>query len=76
MATHRRLLAVLDLLVQRGDTLIVIEHHPGVMAAADWIVELGPEAGEAGGRVVATGTPATVARRKTATAAVLKTLLR
>ncbi len=71
-----RLLAVLDLLVQRGDTLIVIEHHPGVMAAADWIVELGPEAGEAGGRVVATGTPATVARRKTATAAVLKTLLR
>ena len=45
----RRLLGVLERLVERGDTLVVIEHHPDVIASADWVVELGPEAGEDGG---------------------------
>src|SRR6202042_3175790 len=41
----RKLVAVMDRLVQRGDTLVVIEHQPDVIAAADWVIELGPGAG-------------------------------
>ena len=63
----RRLLAVFERLVARGDTLLVIEHHPDVIACADWVVELGPEAGEEGGRIVYQGDPAKLARTKTAT---------
>jgi len=70
----RRLVRFLHRLVDRGDTLVVIEHHPAVMAASDWLVELGPEGGEAGGRVVAQGTPAAVAKKKTATGKVLAAL--
>ena len=70
-----RLVAVLDALVQRGDSLIVIEHHPAVIAAADHIIELGPEGGEAGGRVVASGTPEVVSRARTATGLVLRRML-
>ena len=69
-----RLIDVLDRLVERGDTLVVIEHHPAVIAAADHVVELGPEGGEAGGRIVAEGTPREVAQLKTATGTVLKSL--
>jgi excinuclease ABC subunit A len=70
-----RLVRFLGRLVDRGDTLAVIEHHPAVIAAADYVVELGPEGGEAGGRIVAEGTPARVARRDTATGQVLRALL-
>jgi excinuclease ABC subunit A len=63
----RRLLGVLEQLVARGDTLVVIEHHPDVIACADWVVELGPEAGEAGGRIVFEGEPFKLRRAKTAT---------
>jgi excinuclease ABC subunit A len=59
-----RLLGVLDRLVERGDTVAVIEHHPDVMLASDWIIDLGPEGGIHGGRVVAQGTPETIANRK------------
>ncbi len=59
-----RLLGVLHKLVDRGDTLVVIEHHPDVMLAADWVLDLGPEGGEQGGRLVAKGTPETIAKRK------------
>ena len=62
-----RLVASLDRLVERGDTLVVIEHHPDVIRAADWVVELGPEAGEGGGEVVFEGPPAALLRAKTAT---------
>lgn len=55
------LMAAFDSLVNRGHTLIVIEHNVHVMAAADWIIDLGPEGGDRGGRVVATGTPQSVA---------------
>jgi excinuclease ABC subunit A len=59
-----RLLGVLNRLVERGDTVVVIEHHPDVMLAADWIIDLGPEGGAHGGRVVAKGTPEDIAERK------------
>ncbi|MDP9000286.1 MAG: ATP-binding cassette domain-containing protein, partial [Myxococcota bacterium] len=63
----RRLLGMLERLVARGDTLVVIEHHPDVIACADWVVELGPEAGEAGGRIVFEGEARKLTRAKTAT---------
>jgi excinuclease ABC subunit A len=65
---------VLGRLVERGDTLVVIEHHPEVMAAADFLIELGPEGGESGGRIVASGTPREVSSQKTATGTVLRAL--
>ena len=67
----RRLLGVLERLVARGDTLVVIEHHPDVIASADWVVELGPEAGEEGGRIVFEGEPRKLASARTATGKVL-----
>jgi excinuclease ABC subunit A len=75
LADVAKLLRVLDQLVARGDTLVVIEHHPVVIAAADHVVELGPEGGEAGGRIVAAGTPAEVARAATPTGPVLRQIL-
>ena len=75
LADVAKLLRVLDQLVARGDTLVVIEHHPVVIAAADHVVELGPEGGEAGGRIVAEGAPAEVARAATATAPVIRAIL-
>jgi len=58
----RKLLQVLGRLVDAGNTLVVIEHNIDLMMAADWIVDLGPEAGPKGGRIVAQGRPADVAR--------------
>ncbi len=62
-----RLVRVLDRLVERGDTLVIVEHHPDVIANADWVIELGPEAGEEGGRIVFEGEPKALTKRKTAT---------
>ncbi len=57
----RKLLSVLRSLVGHGNTVIVIEHQLDVIRSADWIIDLGPEGGEGGGRVVCVGTPAEVA---------------
>ena len=57
----RKLLGVLGRLVDKGNTVIVIEHNLDVIKTADWIVDLGPEGGTGGGRVVAEGTPEEVA---------------
>ncbi len=72
----RRLLDVLGRLVDTGNTVVVIEHNLDVVKSADWIVDLGPEAGERGGRVVAQGTPEQIARsRRSHTARYLRPLL-
>ncbi|MFQ6007658.1 MAG: excinuclease ABC subunit UvrA, partial [Candidatus Zixiibacteriota bacterium] len=57
----RMLLNVLNELVDRGNTVIVIEHNMDVIKTADWIIDLGPEGGDDGGRIIATGTPEEVA---------------
>jgi excinuclease ABC subunit A len=60
----RVLLEVLHKLVERGNTVLVIEHNLDVIKTADWIVDLGPEGGSGGGTIVAEGTPETVAKVK------------
>ena len=56
-----RLLGIVDRLIEGGNTVVVIEHNLDVIAAADWIVDLGPEGGKGGGAIVAEGTPETIA---------------
>jgi len=72
----RKLLAVLHALVDRGNTVIVIEHNLDVIKTADWIIDLGPEGGDGGGELVVAGTPDDVARCKASyTGQFLKKLL-
>ncbi len=61
----RKLLSVLERLVSAGNTVLVIEHNLDVIKTADWIIDLGPEGGDAGGRVVVAGSPETVAAHPT-----------
>lgn len=68
LADVEQLLGLLDRLVDSGKSVVVIEHHPAVMAHADWIIDLGPGAGHDGGRIVFEGVPADlVAARSTLT---------
>ncbi len=72
----RKLLEVLHRLTGLGNTVIVIEHNMDVIKSADWVVDLGPEGGEAGGQVVATGSPEAVAKvKKSYTGRVLRKVL-
>jgi excinuclease ABC subunit A len=58
----RKLLHVLNRLVDQGNTVVVIEHNLDVIKTADWILDLGPEGGDGGGRILVEGTPEQVAR--------------
>jgi excinuclease ABC subunit A len=60
-ADVEQLLSVLDQLVEKGNTVVVIEHHPDVIKMADHVIDLGPEGGDEGGEIVASGTPEEVA---------------
>ncbi len=76
-ADIQKLLEVLQRLVDRGNTIVVIEHNLDVIKTADWVIDLGPEGGDNGGRVIATGTPEDIARKAgSATGAYLKKLLK
>ncbi|MGC6424459.1 MAG: excinuclease ABC subunit UvrA [Lentimonas sp.] len=67
-ADVKRLIKVLQKLVDSGNSLIVIEHNLDILKVADWIIEIGPEAGAAGGKVVAEGTPEQIAKSNCETA--------
>ncbi|MGD8570731.1 MAG: excinuclease ABC subunit A, partial [Gammaproteobacteria bacterium] len=77
MADVDKLIHVLHRLVDAGNTVIIIEHNLDIIAEADWLIDLGPEGGDAGGRIVAQGTPDTIIKHKdkSHTAAVLKKFL-
>jgi excinuclease ABC subunit A len=64
MADVRQLLAVLERLVDAGNTVLVVEHNLDVVKRADWVIDLGPEGGAGGGQIVAAGTPEQVAKVK------------
>ncbi|MDG3005240.1 excinuclease ABC subunit UvrA [Paludisphaera mucosa] len=70
-----RLIDALSNLVDRGHSVLVVEHSTEIMLAADWILDLGPDAGDDGGRIVAQGTPEDVARSGTATGEALAKIL-
>ena len=64
MADVRQLLVVLERLVDAGNTVLVVEHNLDVVKRSDWVIDLGPEGGSGGGKIVAEGTPEKVARAK------------
>ena len=64
MADVEDLLKVLHRLVDDGNTVVVIEHNISLVADADYVIDIGPEAGEAGGHIVAAGTPEEIAKTK------------
>ena len=73
----KKLLDVLNRLADAGNTLVIIEHNLDVIKCADWIIDLGPEGGEGGGRVVAQGVPEDIIKvKKSYTGQYLKTHLR
>ncbi|MEM9588764.1 MAG: excinuclease ABC subunit UvrA, partial [Planctomycetota bacterium] len=75
-ADVQRLLAVLQQLVDRGNTVLVIEHNLDLLAACDWLIDLGPEGGTGGGQILAAGTPEDVANvKQSKTGAYLRPLL-
>jgi excinuclease ABC subunit A len=64
-ADVHKLIEVLNQLVDDGNTVVIIEHHPDIIKVADWLIDLGPEGGEAGGYIVAEGTPEQIAKSET-----------
>jgi excinuclease ABC subunit A len=73
----RMLLAVLNQLVEKGNTVLVIEHNMDVIKVADWIIDLGPEGGQKGGLIIDEGTPEQIVKKgKGYTASFLKAYLK
>jgi excinuclease ABC subunit A len=70
-----RLIGILHRLVEAGNSVIVIEHHPNVLAACDYLIELGPVGGPNGGRIIAEGSPQEIAQLITPTAPYIKEIL-
>jgi excinuclease UvrABC ATPase subunit len=64
MSDTARLIGLFDRLVDKGGSVIIIEHNLDVIARADWIIDLGPGAGREGGRIIFEGTPAEIMRKK------------
>ncbi len=71
----KQLIQVLHRLVDAGNSVIVVEHHPYVLAACDYILELGPEGGPNGGYVIGTGTPEDIIKLDSLTARYIKEVL-
>ena len=76
MADVEKLIGVLSRLVEAGNTVLVIEHNLDVAAEADWVIDLGPEGGSAGGRIVGEGSPRDIAALPTHTGKALKAFLK
>ena len=74
-ADIKRLLSVLNRLTDSGNSVVVIEHNLDVIKTADYIIDLGPEGGDGGGQVIATGTPEEIASTDTYTGQFLKQML-
>jgi excinuclease ABC subunit A len=71
----RHLIAVFQQLVTSGHSVAVVEHHPSLLAACDWLIELGPGGGPDGGHVIANGTPEFLANGQSASARYLKEII-
>ena len=76
MADVEKLIRVLHRLVDAGNTVVIIEHNLDIIAEADWIIDLGPEGGDGGGKIVAQGTPQQVIKAASYTAKFLAEFLR
>jgi excinuclease ABC subunit A len=72
----QKLICVLQKLIDKGNTVLVIEHNMDLVKTADWIIDLGPEGGEYGGEIIATGTPEKIAKLKTPTGLAIKGYLK
>lgn len=72
LADVATLLRILNRLVEQGNTVVVVEHHPHVVCAADWVIEVGPGAGRHGGRITFAGAPEQLLRAETPTGAALR----
>ncbi len=75
LADLQRLIGVLRLLIDEGGSVLIVEHHPHILAACDWLIELGPGGGPAGGEIIAEGTPEDLAAGSTLTAPYLRQIL-
>ena len=71
----KRLVSVLQSLVETGHSVLVVEHHPHVLAACDWLIELGPKGGPKGGKIIAAGPPESIAEGNSPTACYLRQIL-